>query len=161
MDRCPRLGIQESDLRRTVEQLTVEFARPAGWADALWRLMHKLLETASNNHERKMINFQMARFMWEEKRDCLHVSREAARIELYGYKEAAEAGWLDRSNLQLKISTAGAASCPACQALDGSLFTYDEALRVMPLPVPDCTNEKDAGHPRGWCRCTWGRVPRW
>jgi len=104
-----------------------------------------------------MIYFQMARFLWEEKRDYLHVGRAAARMELANWKEA---GLLDLGHARIEITTAGAASCPACRALAGRIFTYDEALTMMPLPVPECTNEKGADHPRGWCRCDWVLLPR-
>jgi len=36
--------------------------------DTVWRLMHNVLEMASDWHQRKMIYFQMARFLWEDKR---------------------------------------------------------------------------------------------
>jgi len=62
-----------------------------------------------------MIYFQMARFLWEEKRDYLDVGREAAPMELANWKEAAEAGQQDLRHVRLKIITAGKASCPACR----------------------------------------------
>lgn len=118
--------------------------------------MHEVLERASSWHERKMIYFQMARFLWEENKNCLEVQRQAVRMELAAWKESADRGYLDPRRARLMVITAGEASCPECRALEGRLFSFDEAESTMPVPVASCTNEKLEGRTRGWCRCEYG-----
>lgn len=136
--------------------LSADVGGAANCGDTILRLMHKLLEAAPSWHERKMIYFQMARFLWEEKRDCLEARREAVRMELADWKARAEMGLFELNRVRLRVITAGAASCPVCRQLEGRFFSYEEAESAMPLPVLLCTNEKAEDQPRGWCRCEYG-----
>ena len=77
-------------------------------------------------------------------------------MELADWKEKADMGLLGLKRARLEVITAREASCPECRALEGLLFTFDEAQSVMPLPVAGCTNEKIEGRARGWCRCEYG-----
>lgn len=46
--------------------------------------------------------------------------------------------------------------CAECKALEGRVYTIEEALEKMPLPVRTCKNDDHevvAGF--GWCRCTY------
>ena len=153
---CSRLRIDEAEFQQTRERLSAQFGKVASCGDTVWRLMHKVLEAAPAWHGRKMIYFQMARFLWEEKRDCLEVRRQSVRMELAGWKAASDMGLLDLKRVRLRVITSRAASCPECRRLDGHLFTYEEAESGMPLPVAACTHEKAEDQPRGWCRCDYG-----
>lgn len=156
IDWCSRLQIDEAEFQRTREKLFAESGRAASCGDITWCLMHKVLETAPSWHERKMICFHMARFLWEEKKDCLEVRRQAVRMELADWKAKADMGLFDLNRVRVKVITAGPASCPECRRLDGCLFTYEEAESAMPLPVAVCTREKTEDRSRGWCRCEYG-----
>jgi len=156
IDWCSRLQIDEAEFQRTRQKLSAEFGRLATCADTMWRLMHRLLETASSWHERKVIYSQMARFQWGENRDCLELQRQVARMQLAEWKAAADKGLLDLKRVRVEVITAGTASCPECRQLDGRRFTHEEAVSAMPLPVAACTHEKSGGRVRGWCRCQYG-----
>lgn len=156
IDWCSRLQIDEAEFRSAREELSARFGRVASCGDTMWRLMHELLDATPSWNGRKMSYFQMARFLWEEKRDCLEVRRQSVRMELAGWKAASDTGLLDLKRVRLKIITSRAASCPECRRLDGHLFTYEEAESGMPLPVATCTHEKAEDQPRGWCRCDYG-----
>jgi len=45
-------------------------------------------------------------------------------------------------------------SCPQCKELQGKVFTIDDALKQMPLPVKNCTC-KIYDKNRGICRCIY------
>ena len=156
LDWFSRLQIDESAFHHAREKLSAEFGQPASFSDTAWRLMHNALQRSSSWHERKMIYFQMARFLWEEKRDSLEVRRQAVRMDLADWKEKSDMGLLDLKRARLRVITAREASCPECRALEGRLFTFDEADSAMPVPVAGCTNEKIEGRTRGWCRCEYG-----
>jgi len=81
-----------------------------------------------------MIYFHMARFLWEGKRDSLQLRREAVRMDLTNWKEKSDMGFLDLKRARLRVITAGEASCPECRALEGRLFTFDEADSAMLVP---------------------------
>jgi hypothetical protein len=158
VDWCSCLRIDEAEFQRTRDRLSAQFGRVASCGDTMWRLMHTVLDAAPSWHGRKMIYFQMARFLWEEKRDCLEVRRQSVRMQLADWKAASDLGLLDLARVRVRVITAGTASCPECRRLDGHLFTCEEAESAMPLPVATCTHEKSGGQPRGWCRCTYGLV---
>ena len=156
IDWCSRLQIDETEFQSAREKLSAQFGRVASCGDTMWRLMHELLDATPSWDGRKMNYFQMARFLWEEKRDCLEVRRQSVRMELAGWKAASDMGLLDLKRVRLRVITSRAASCPECRRLDGHLFTYEEAESGMPLPVATCTHEKAEDQPRGWCRCDYG-----
>lgn len=156
LDLCTRVGVSHTRLDKTRDALSREFGHPASAADAAWRLMNTLLSETKDYHARGMIYFQMARFLWEEGKDHLHVAREGPRMQLADWKQKAHAGWLDLQAMRLTVITAGEASCPNCRKLEGTTLTYQEALKRSPIPVPECTNEASPAQPRGWCRCTYG-----
>jgi len=158
IDWCSRLQFDEAEFQQVRKKLSAHFGREASCADTMWRMMHEALQANPTWHARKMSYFQMARFLWEEKRDCLEVRRQSVRMELAGWKEASDEGLLDLRSVRLKVITSRAASCPECRKLDGHLFTYEEAESGMPLPVATCTHEKAEGQPCGWCRCDYGLV---
>jgi len=151
-----RLQIDASSFRDAREKLSAAYGRQASVSDTVWSLMQDVLQRSSSWHERKMIYFHMARFLWEEKRDSLRLQREAVRMDLANWKEQSDMGLLDLKRVRLRVITAREASCPECRALEGRLFTFDEADSAMPVPVAGCTHEKTEGRTRGWCRCVYG-----
>jgi hypothetical protein len=156
LDWCAHLQIDELAFCRARETLSAEFGQSASCSDAVWRLMNETDQRACSWHERKMIYLQMARFLWEEKRDCLEVQRQAVRMQLADWKEKADMGLLDLRRVRLQVITAKGASCSECRALDGRLVTFDEAQLATLVPVASCTHEKMEGWTRGWCRCEYG-----
>ncbi len=154
LDWCLKLGIDGSDLYLTQKNLSAKFGKSARYTEAVWRLMQGVLERSTNWHDKSMIYFSMSRFLWEEKRDYLHLGRERIRAKLEEYRESEKRGLLDLN--EWRIEVIGGGSCPACSALDGRRFTFEEFAETMPLPVAECTHNKTAYNPRGWCRCDLG-----
>jgi hypothetical protein len=107
-------------------------------------------------HDRGMVYFQTARFLWEEGRDHLEVARQARQMELANWKQAAKRGVLDLRRARVIVITAKESSCPACRALEGVEFTLHEAMEKTRIPAPDCTHETSEGRRHGWCRCVYG-----
>lgn len=45
--------------------------------------------------------------------------------------------------------------CKACQTADGTVYALADALRLMPIPHPNCSRPLDDDSTAGFCRCTW------
>ena len=57
---------------------------------------------------------------------------------------------------QVRISSAGDASCPACREQSGKVYLIEDALEKMPIPCKDCTFDLHGEHASvGWCRCVY------
>lgn len=159
VDVCSKLAVPLERLWAAREDLSRQWGRRASAADAAWRVLNEVVLEAPDYHTRKIISFQMARFLWEEGRDHLEIARQSRQMQLADWKSSAEEGWLDLRQARVEVITAGEASCPACRALQGARFTYDEAVKENPIPVAECTHEAGSGHVRGWCRCEYGLCP--
>jgi hypothetical protein len=155
LDYCSPLGIEPLELYRTREELSAEFGRRAGYGDTAWRLMHSKLEKTRDWNERSGIYWHMSRFLWDEKKDYLHVRQQAVRMTLESYKKDVREGLLDPSEWRFTIIS-DETSCPECRQLHNQLFTFEEFAQTLPLPVADCIHEKTVERQRGWCRCTLG-----
>src|ERR1035438_5321284 len=101
-DWCARLRIDEAEFQLARERLSAQYGRAASIGDTMWRLMHKVLEAAPSSLGRKMIYFQMARFLWEEKKDCLELQRQSVRMGLDDWKAASDLGLLDLKRVRIK-----------------------------------------------------------
>jgi hypothetical protein len=62
---------------------------------------------------------------------------------------------------KVEILTAKKESCPHCRKLHGKVYSIEQALKEMPIPVKSCTKfcGQENAHPDiGWCRCLWEPV---
>src|SRR5213593_4424065 len=134
LDVCTRLGVTHDRLDATRRALSSQFGRLAGAGDAVWRILHEVLAEGRDWQRRRIVYFQMSRFLWEDGKDCLQASREATRMQLEDWKASADAGLLDLGRARLVVITSRQASCPTCRALDGATFTYQQAQESMPIP---------------------------
>ena len=91
---------------------------------------------------------QQARILFVEGRPHRHVAQEATRAQLMSLLELGVAA--------VKIRTADDERvCAHCQSLDGKVFTIQEALEVMPIPGPNCTDGNEQNPHGGCCRCAY------
>ena len=94
---------------------------------------------------------QQARILLAEGRPHRHVAQEATRAQLMSLLELGVAA--------VKIRTADDERvCAYCQSLDGKVFTIQEALEVMPIPGPNCTDGNEQNPHGGRCRCVYVAV---
>jgi len=138
------------------ESLSKKWGRRASAADAAWGILNELVVATPDFHDRGMLYFQMARFLWDEGKDHLELARQCRQMELANWKHAADTGVLDLRRAWIVVITAKQMSCPACRALEGVRFTHAEAMERAPIPVASCTHELSPGRSHGWCRCCYG-----
>jgi hypothetical protein len=138
------LGISEEEIRH---QLSVSASEgDAGWSllnQAATRLMEEGdFETLSG------VYFTMALQLDRENRDFSAQLREAARTKLLAIQQQNR----EFPDLASGVKIFSEGGCEACERLDGRRFSLEDAIRLQPLPCPDCTFTLKSGRP-GWCRC--------
>lgn len=140
------LGISEVEIRHQVSVSASE-------GDAVWALLNlaaqRLMaegdfETLSNAY------WEMALQLDRENRDFSAQLREAARMKLLAIQQLER----ESPGIVSGVSISSGGGCEACERLDGSRFSLADAIRLQPLPCPDCTFTLKSGRP-GWCRCLY------
>jgi hypothetical protein len=142
-------GVDNEDFLRERETLTQRFGRQPASGDVLWSLYNRLAHdlAATGDRAPPFLYFLMAHFLYEDGRDFFPVLQQSGRMELM---QQEQYGFVD----EVRILTAGDASCEACQKFEGRVLTLHDALAQMPIPCKECSFELCEGKP-GWCRCTY------
>ena len=137
------LGVSRAVFAREERALTESRHQTPPPGDVFWSLSKRVIIDAGKGRDwqrLKMAYWHQARWLYEEGRDPMQLSRLASEAELRGY---AETGLVRR----VEISDAGEKACPACRQNGGKVMRIGDALKQMPIPNTHCEN--------GWCRCTW------
>jgi len=141
------LGITTNDFLEQQRVLTKRFNLKARGTDVIWGLLNQQISIKRDMSSRKIIYFEMARFIYEEGKNPYELLKEASKCELLKYKESGVVS-------KVKINSCGDLSCKECQKLNGKTYLVEKALEEMPVPCKDCDNDKNKnGFP--WCRCRW------
>lgn len=146
--RCPSDLISEDEFQEA-KKLVLSKGGNLNINDITWGLLNKtvLSEMQQGNwHRMSRIYYEMAMFAARERRDVFHILQEATRCKLMDYKREGVN--------QVKILTAGQDSCSVCNQQNGKIFTIDEALKMMPIPVKECSTEVFVDG-KGFCRCLY------
>jgi hypothetical protein len=139
-------GIEQKNFIDMREELTKKFGKNPKSADIIWGLFNQLVLKANDPASLRMIYYEMALFLYQEGRDFFDVLQDSAKMRLVEYKQS---GIIKK----VKVTTVSD-SCTECQKLKNQIFTIDEALEKMPIPIRNCTHQMKDGQP-GWCRCIY------
>lgn len=139
-------GIEQWDFINKREELTKKFGKSSNSTDIIWGLFNQLVLKANDPASLKLIYYEMALFLYQEGRDFFDVLQDSAKMRLVEYKQS---GIIKK----VKVTTVSD-SCAECQKLKNQIFTIDEALEKMPIPIRNCTHQIKDGQP-GWCRCIY------
>jgi hypothetical protein len=150
------LGVTRSDFDLYRQSQLKRSGHTSSLSDLAWGIMNESLTRTRDREQLRQIYWNMARFLYEEGKDHLKLMQEAQKWALAGWQNAARDGAIHWERTRLEVITAGAASCDACQILDGVAFTIEEVLGQMPLPVKNCSHEPAKPGGPGWCRCCYG-----
>ena len=145
---CSELFSEEKYLTMK-ELLTKRFGFTPKEGDILWGLSNDLLKEVMGKNDWwkiKNIYFAQALFLHESGRDCFELLQEVRRCELM---EEKKGGYIKK----VEISSGGECSC--CKKLSGKIYTIDQALKEMPIPVRDCSFKLNKSASTGWCRCCY------
>ena len=107
----------------------------------------KRYEKESNPHKRRLIAFDIARY--------LHDSNKVSREWLLRYAVDRLDGYdTHLSPFKSHLMVGAWMCCASCQEIEGKKFTLDEARNSMPLPQHNCQREVNkAGF--AICLCDW------
>lgn len=135
-------------------ELTKRFKTEPSEADILWGLSNYLLSEFMKKDdlgEMKMVYFHQARFLYEDGKDYLWVLQQVHKCDLMAYVKSGVVK-------KVEIVTCKENSCPSCHKLDGKIYTIEQALKEMPIPEKNCSNDPNPKSKKGWCRCYYGSV---
>ncbi len=96
--------------------------------------LRSVAENSHDLHQRKMAYSSLALCSDKEGQPYRELLLQAAQCELLLLKQ--------RSVSKVEILTAGPGNaCSQCEGLHGQIWEIDEALKVMPIPCPQCTRK--------------------
>lgn len=132
-------GFRRDDFFRKKDELTQKFKTAPPSTDIIWGLFQEaLLKNANDYHRLSVINYDMAIFLSEERKNPFYCLQESKKMELINYKQ--------KGVQKIKIlSINDSISCNSCKNLDGKTFLINDALNNMPIPPNDCP----------FCRCRY------
>lgn len=132
-------GIGQKDYIDKREELTKKFGRSPKPTDIIWKLYNGRIQEAiksGNLRLLKGLNWEMARFLYEEGKEFIGCLQESQKMHLMEYKQQRVE----------KVRIISGGGCPACINII-KVLAIDVALKEMPIPVKDCT--------KGWCSCRY------
>lgn len=145
LKRLSEYGVTEKDFEITKDQLSKKFGQEPSSQDVLWSLFNQLIANKRNDLQTlKTIYYEMALFLNEIGKDSFTVLQNHAKMDLLILKLAGIK----------KVQIIARGSCERCQLLQDRIFTIEEALEKMPIPVKECTHELSIGR-LGFCRCCY------
>lgn len=140
------LKFSVQDYQKLCEQITSQ-GKSLRWRDVIWSMCNSRVQSliASKSYwEMKLLYYDMARFCNEEKKDCSHLLREAARAELLNYQQSG-----------VTVVEVIAGDCKTCKRLDGKKYKIAVALKSMPLPPANCTCKMKEDDDHVFCKSMW------
>lgn len=118
------------------------------------KLEKEKIEASKKNdlHKLKMISFEMALQLHQNGKPSFKKQQEVRTAELIRYRD-------DGGGKIKKVKIlATKESCDICKRQGGKIFTIEEALKTMPLPVRGCKHKLKKGAIDGWCRCWYSPI---
>ena len=160
VDWLRKLELSRRDFESERDRLSLHHGVQANPRDIVYSLMNQLLMKYGqppNFDQLKMVYFQMALFLHEERRNPFKLKQEAIKSDLSKWRKQAEKGSLDLERNRVKVITCGSDSCAECRKLNGATFHLDEAFEKMPIPVRACAKWSEENS-YGWCRCEYALI---
>ena len=139
-------GVTERDYDVQRDRLYKKYGQEPRIPDVVWAVFNELLIAKINDiYSLPMIYFEMALFLNDEGKDPFKILQNSRKMELLRIRQ--------EGGKKVTIISCEDA-CEQCRRLHGKVFKIEEALRIMPIPSPQCTFILETGK-RGWCRCVY------
>jgi hypothetical protein len=142
-------GVRIDGFWEVYKQLTAKLGRKPYATEVAW---HMARSEVNQREECGGIYYLMALFLNQLGEDYVPALRKHHEATLLGYKQESDV-------IKGVAVLAALNSCAACMEMNNKQFSVDEALRLMPIPCPNCTHPVyNLNH--GFCRCTYIPVTR-
>lgn len=133
----------------TRKKLAMQLKSEPSDRDIIWALFNSLVLTEIGKKDYfhlQAIYYQMALFLNATGRNSTQMLKLSNKMQLL---------FLQQQSPKAKVRIMGGDdSCESCKKIDGQVFTFEEALKQMPLPHPNCSfslfNDKHS-----FCRCLY------
>lgn len=145
-----RLGINKNDFLTEQKELSWKFGSEINSSDVLWSLFKKCRVKMRDLDSLKLLDRAMAVYLKETGQNCFILLSRSHKRQLLTYQEE---GIIQT----VRISTMDGESCPACQKMEGKIYSVAEALEKRPLPCPECAY-KLSSQILGFCRCRYNQI---
>ncbi len=150
--QLPVLGLEEGAYLLEERRLSKQFGRAPSPGDVYWGLANSTLQQlvpspGKNAHQIKQIYWQMGLHLLAEGRSREEVQRQQKESHRWGLTGELK-GWQGFVDVGDRLAVVRTDTCcETCGALDGTEYTYKEAIDKLPLPQAECEKE--------WCTCWW------
>jgi ssDNA-binding Zn-finger/Zn-ribbon topoisomerase 1 len=140
------IGISEDQVRH---QLSVSVSE----GDARWALFTLALNQLMKEGDfdtLAIVYFRQAHQLDQEGRDFQDLLAASRRMRLLA---------IQKSGTCSRVSIAWGGGCQACEDLNGTEFSLEDAIRLQPLPCKECSHTLKLKSSRpGWCRCDYSPI---
>lgn len=127
------------------ERLKKQFGKDPSEQDVLWGLAnHLVIEKAKKEDFGGLsgLYLNMALYLHQIGKPCFALKQQSEKMVLMSYK-----------GVYGKVQIMANSCCGICKKEEGKIFSLDEALKKLPIPVKNCTNKINEKAPDGWCVC--------
>lgn len=145
---------KESEFEKTFdsekERLIKQFGSTPSEQDVLWGLANKLLGEkmkAGDWGSLQGLYFNIALYLHQICKPSFLMQKTSQEMLLRYYQKINYC-----KKVEILVTTE---SCDVCKKQEKKVFTLDEALKKMPIPVKNCTNKINQEAPDGWCVCSY------
>jgi hypothetical protein len=148
LDRLRDYGITEDDFDLKHKELSEKAEEAVSDRGIIWALFNELASKVKDPGTIQSLFLNIATFLHkggEDHHQYLEISIKAGLLSMKQMGIEKVQIFNDES------------SCRACRKLNKKIFTIDEALEKMPLPVKTCTLDV-FGMEKGFCRCFYAPV---
>ncbi len=122
--------------------------------DARWKELNEQVRVASQAGDLQALRiayYQQAEILFVEGRNHLETRRLSARVELQHIQSIG----IER----VRVRTADDERvCSYCRSLEGKDISIEDALEQMPIPGPNCDDNKEENPYGGRCRCSYEAI---
>ena len=142
-----KFGVRESDFIREEIELSKRMAEEVRSSDVIWSLFEQKLSKAKDPELSKSLETQMMVFLNQEAREPFSILQRAAKLKLLKLKErGVRRVWIDNAKCD---------KCLECLRLAGKVYSIEEALKELPIPVKKCSRKLSEKSQSSYCRCDY------
>ncbi|HBE80918.1 MAG TPA: hypothetical protein DDW65_24490 [Firmicutes bacterium] len=148
--KLAKFGIDSQSFIQKRVELQDKYGPEVNSVDVLWSLVQTALNATQDPGILKKLYHQATLFLKDLKQDFYSILQRSAKMQLLEFQN-------DAYTKQVRIVTAPGGVCATCRQLDGTIYSLEDAIRLMPLPCKACGHHLSKEF-SGFCRCNYQAV---